>query len=75
MNIRQSDLEAAVRRLNPRSKRTYQLDGAYGGWKLQVQERGTSVNDVTAGYGTKPELYYQIHAILRYLDREEQQPS
>lgn len=41
----------------------YTLAGAYGGIQLQqVVNEGGGVRAITQGYGTKREVYYQIHA-------------
>lgn len=41
----------------------YTLAGAYGGLQLQqVVNEGGGVRAITTGYGTKREVYYQIHA-------------
>ena len=41
----------------------YTLQGAYGGWQVQqIINEGGGVRAITTGYGTKREVYYQIHA-------------
>ena len=72
--ISQKDLELSIKRLNEVSKRTYILDGAYGGWKLSVQEKGTCQSDVSLGFGSKSEVYYIVQAILNYRSKENHEP-
>ena len=67
--VTDQDLKVAVERLNELSKRTYRLDGSYGKVHLVVMEKGTSINNVS-NMNTKKELYYQLHTILNYLERE-----
>ena len=71
--ISMEDLWAALARLNSQTKRKYQLDGAYGGWRLIVEEKGTSINDV--GYrGSKAEVYYTIQTANNILEAEKREP-
>jgi len=67
--VTEKDLSAAVERLNDNSKRTYRIDYAYGKCRLNVMEKGTSINNVSS-VCTKSELYYTIHTILNYIERE-----
>lgn len=47
----------------------YHLSWAYGGVKLvQICNEGGGERDITSGYGTKRELYYQMQAFLRGLE-------
>lgn len=69
--IGKAQLDSAVEFLNKLSKRRYRLDGAYGGYKLIVTfDDSSGVSDVTYGYVSKPDLYYQIWAIIRYHEKE-----
>ena len=67
--VNQKDLEAALERLNTVSKRTYRIDYAYGKCRLNVMEKGTSINNVSS-MCSKPELYYTMHTILNYIEKE-----
>jgi hypothetical protein len=70
--ITESDLYAAVRRLNdtagmphePNTPGAYCLQGAYGGWKLQRVHPSGGCESVTSGYVSKPALYDLIHAVI-----------
>jgi hypothetical protein len=72
--ITESDLYAAVRRLNntagmstyPTDNGAYYLQGAYGGWQLQrTRLDGRGCESITDGYIRKPALYDLIHAVIR----------
>ena len=67
--ITMKDLESVIRNLNDASKRHYRLDRAYGGWKVVVDE-GPGIRDLTLGFCSKSEVYYQVLAILEYLSHE-----
>jgi hypothetical protein len=75
--ITESDLYAAVRRLNDTAGMgvqangtnqpgAYYLQGAYGGWQLQRNRLdGRGCESITDGYIRKPALYDLIHAVIR----------
>lgn len=65
--ITMKNLEGAVRRLN-NGVDSYQLDGAYGGWKLvQIVNKQGGQRDISCGgFVSKRELWNQIQAIIAY---------
>lgn len=75
MRIDKEDLERAVEHLNSISRRKYKLQCAYGGCKLVVTFKDSSViSDVTYGYTPKSELYYAILGMMNY-SRSEKSPA
>ena len=71
--ITEADMRGALDRLNGQTKRKYRLDGAYGGWRLVVNEKGSSINDI--GFrGSKAEVYYTIQTINHVLEAEKREP-
>jgi hypothetical protein len=75
--IKQKDLEILVDRLNTNNgikdakhntPNSYQLDMAYGGYKLvKVCNESGGVSTISSGgYGTKRELYNQIMTVINY---------
>ena len=51
---------------------TYEIDGAYGGVRLvQIASKGGAVEVISnGGFGTKRELYNQIHTLLRVIENK-----
>lgn len=47
---------------------TYDLSGAYGGWKLiRYENEGGGCSDVSSGgYVSKKDLYHQIQAMINF---------
>ena len=71
--ITEADMRGALDRLNGQTKRKYRLDGAYGGWRIVVEEKGSSINDI--GYrGSKAETYYAIQTVNKVLEAEKREP-
>ena len=74
MRINRKDLGVALGRLNDISKQKYRVEGAYGGWQLQLCVKGTSaIENITNGFKPARELYNIIHAILRYISLEDRE--
>ena len=72
MRINRKDLIACIERLNSISKKKYVLNGAYGGWQLDqlIDEKTGAIDNVTYGFVPARELYDTIHAIIRYVEKE-----
>jgi hypothetical protein len=77
MRISQRDLEVLTNRLNEKAgfknpqyntPDSYQLSGAYGGWKLEkVCNEAGGVSTVShGGYMPKRELYNQLQTLLYF---------
>jgi hypothetical protein len=83
MRITQKDLEAVLKRINSNAgfegeklystPGAYCLDGAYGGWKLAqyVNEHGGQ-RDITCGFCSKKELYYNMQAFLSGMEAQKE---
>lgn len=71
MRVTDSMLESALRVLNSMSRRKYRIERAYGGYRLivEIPDSDGAVADVSARM-SKSELYYTIHAIIKYLEQE-----
>ncbi len=69
MGVTMNNLMNAVSRLNLLTKRSYVVDGAYGGWKLNVLD-GNGEAEITYGRVSKPDLYYQVLAMIRFIEAE-----
>jgi hypothetical protein len=72
--ITEKDLQAVVDRINRTTGSpmkwgdvgNYQLDGAYGGWRLvRVVNKSGGVTDITSGYRSKRDVYDLMHSWLR----------
>jgi hypothetical protein len=71
MNVTQKDLELAIKNLNELSESgSYQLDCAYGGYKLVKKMLFGGIREMTTIRMTKKELYYTISAIEAVLQEE-----
>lgn len=71
--VTKKDLDLALDRLNSISKREYRFNWAYGKVQLVVKEHGSSINRV--GFlDSKPEMYYTLHTLLNYLEKERRDP-
>jgi hypothetical protein len=71
MRITLKDLELAVKLLNEETNNyNYQLDGAYGGWKLVVKTEFGGIREITTVRMNKHDLYYTIGAIQTTIQEE-----
>ena len=51
----------------------YHLDCAYGGYQLCVmQNNGGGIHNITSGYDTKKDMYYQLQAFLAGMEAVKQ---